>query len=164
MHMHPSHATNGTESFASPTTKRGRRSADRRIEPRSAPHFQMLPPEGAPGAEARHTPGCRHPKVLRARSPLGAPQTALVAATERLDSAQAALHAIKRMQALPAPSTALKRCTSRPGRCAGGDDTQAARERGHKPRPQEPHSPRVQVCASRTRPSDEGRDSLGINT
>jgi hypothetical protein len=50
------------------------------------------------------------------------------------------------MQALPAPSIALKRGTSRPGRNAGGDDARTARERGHKPRPQEPHSLRDQVC------------------
>jgi hypothetical protein len=66
----------------------------------------------------------------------------LVAATERFDSAQAALHANGRAQALPTPPNALKRSTSRAGRTAGGDDTRTARERGYKPRPQEPHSPR----------------------
>ncbi len=38
------------------------------------------------------------------------------------------------------PSIALKRSTPRPGRSAGGDDAQTARERGYEPRPQEPHS------------------------
>ena len=80
------------------------------------------------------------------RSPFGAHTAALVAATERFDSAQAALHAIGRVQALPAPPMALKRCTSHPGRRAGGDDARTARERGYKPRPQEPHSLRDQVC------------------
>ena len=65
---------------------------------------------------------------------------ALVAATERFDSAQAVLHAIKRMRALPAPPIALKRSTPRAGLNAGGDDARTARERGYKPRPQEPHS------------------------
>ena len=43
-------------------------------------------------------------------------------------------------RALPAPSIALKRSTPRPGRSAGGVDARAARGRGYKPRPQEPHS------------------------
>ena len=50
------------------------------------------------------------------------------------------------MQALPAPSIALKRGTSHPGRNAGGDDARTAREQGYKPRPQEPHPLRDQVC------------------
>jgi hypothetical protein len=45
----------------------------------------------------------------------------LVAATERFDSAQAALHASGRAQALPTSPIALKRSTSRAGRTAGGD-------------------------------------------
>ncbi len=57
-----------------------------------------------------------------------------------LDSAQAVLHANERTQALPAPSVALKRSTPRAGRSPGGNDAQTARERGYKPRPQEPHS------------------------
>jgi hypothetical protein len=65
---------------------------------------------------------------------------ALARASERSSSVQAALHAIKRMQALPAPSIALKPNTWRPGRNARGVDARTARERGHKPRPQEPHS------------------------
>ena len=43
-------------------------------------------------------------------------------------------------QALPAPSIALKPGTWRSGRNTGGIDTRTARERGYKPRPQEPHS------------------------
>ena len=71
---------------------------------------------------------------------------ALVAATERFDSAQAALHAIERMRALPTPLIALKQSTLRTGRRAGGDDARTARERGYKPRPQEPLPLRDQVC------------------
>ena len=71
---------------------------------------------------------------------------ALIAATERFDSAQAALHAIERMRVLPTPSIALKQSTLRAGLHAGGDDARTARERGYKPRPQEPHSLRNQVC------------------
>jgi hypothetical protein len=61
-------------------------------------------------------------------------------ASERQDSAQAALHAKHDAKALPPLRIALKRGTLRPGRCAGGDDARTARERGYKPRPQEPHS------------------------
>jgi len=56
---------------------------------------------------------------------------------------------------------ALKRSTSRAGRSAGGDDAWTARERGYKPRPQEPHSLRNQVCLEIT-PLDE-RDTLTSN-
>jgi hypothetical protein len=76
---------------------------------------------------------------IGARSPSGAPRAALVAASERRNSVQAALRASGRTQALPAPSFALKQGTLRPGRDAGGDDARTARERGYKPRPQEPH-------------------------
>jgi hypothetical protein len=107
---------------------------------------------GAPKGASNHCPRgasrCRHLKALRARkrpdvggrSPSGAPTAALARATERSNSAQAALHAKERAKALPAPSIALKRSTPHPGRSAGGDDARAARGRGYKPRPQEPHS------------------------
>ena len=65
---------------------------------------------------------------------------ALAPASERQDSAQAALHAKHDAKALPSLRIALKRGTSRAGRYAGGDDARTARERGYKPRPQEPHS------------------------
>jgi hypothetical protein len=93
------------------------------------------------------------PALTRARSPLGAPPR-LWSQRERCDPIQAALHASERMRALPAPSFALKRGTSRTGHNAGGDDARTARERGYKPRPQEPHSLHVQVCLENT-PFDE---------
>jgi len=65
---------------------------------------------------------------------------ALVPAAERRDSAQAALRANGRAQALPAPSIALKPSTWLAGRHAGGDDARTARVRGYEPRPREPHS------------------------
>jgi len=79
---------------------------------------------------------------------------ALAEATERFSSIQAALHTNSRTRALPAPPNALKRCTPHPGRHAGGDDARTARERGYKPRPQEPHLLRDQVCLEIT-PLDE---------
>src|SRR5665213_10758 len=94
-----------------------------------------------------------------ARSPLGAPPR-LWSQRERFDPVQAALHASERIRALPAPSFALKRGTSRTGHNAGGDDARTARERGYKPRPQEPHSLHVQVCLENT-PFDE-RDSPNV--
>ena len=57
----------------------GRRSADRRIIQPSATHARVLPREHASAAVARHTLRCYHLKVLRARSPLGAPRAVLAA-------------------------------------------------------------------------------------
>ncbi len=65
---------------------------------------------------------------------------ALAPASERQNSAQAALHAKHDAKALPPLRIALKRGTSLAGHNAGGDDTRTAREWGYKPRPQEPHS------------------------
>ena len=76
------------------------------------------------------------------RGPLASRRSAaaLAPATERQDLAQAALHAKHDTKALPSPRIALKRCTSRPGRCAGGVDARTARGAGvTSPRPQEPH-------------------------
>jgi hypothetical protein len=65
------------------------------------------------------------------RGPLASRRSAaaLAPATERQDSAQAALHAKHDTKALPSPRIALKRCTSHPGRCAGGVDARAAWKR-----------------------------------
>ena len=56
------------------------------------------------------------------------------------DSVQAALHAERRTQALPAPLFALKPSTWLAGHNAGGDDTRTARVRSVSLRPREPHS------------------------
>jgi len=104
-------------------------------------------PKGASNRCPRGAVRCCHLRALRARkrpdvggrSPSGAPTAALAGATERSRSAQAALRAKERTQALPAPSIALKRSTPRPGHSAGGDDARAARERSYELRPQEPH-------------------------
>jgi len=103
----------------------------------------MLPSADASGAAAR---------FIAARSPSGAHTAALVPATERQDSAQAALHAIKRMPALPASSIALKQRTLRPGHNAGGDDARTARERGAKPARRNRTRSTFRI-ASRKRPS-----------
>ena len=110
----------------------------------------------------------RHPSAFRGALAFRRSAAALAPASERQDSAQAALHASGRMQALPAPSIALKRGTSRSGPNAGGHsslhlrklrtlvcDARTARERGYKPRPQEPHSLRDQVCLEITSLYDE---------
>jgi len=117
----------------------GRRSADRRIQPLSAPHTRTLPPECA---RARKRPQ-RGPLASRRSA------TALVSATEHLDSAQAALRAMKTRRRYLRFWIALKRSTSRAGRNAGGDDARTARERGYKPRPQEPHSPHQSAVTGR---------------
>ena len=85
MRWHPS-CGHGTPRNFSPPKNKGRRSADRR---------KCLEP--------RHTGRCCHRPMLRARSrawrsPLAfrRPTAALVAATERFDSARAALPAVRR--------------------------------------------------------------------
>jgi hypothetical protein len=108
-----------------------RREAERRkahpTNVRAAPTGRCRPP----ARRAR----CPRPTFPRVRGTAGRglafrrPTAALAEATERFSSAQAALHANGRVQALPAPSIALKRSTPRPGRSAGGDDARAARER-----------------------------------
>jgi hypothetical protein len=125
---------------------KGRRSADRRAF--HGPHRRMRP-----RARILRPPPLAGEGWEGARSPLGAPPR-LWSQRERCDPIQAALHASERMRALPAPSFALKRGTSRTGHNAGGDDARTARERGYKPRPQEPHSLHVQVCLENT-PFDE---------
>ena len=77
----------------------------------SARRNQMLPPECASGAEAARS---RRPLAFRRST------AALAGATERSSSAQAALRASGRAQALPAPPIALKRSTPRPGLSAVG--------------------------------------------
>jgi hypothetical protein len=73
-------------------------------------------PRGASsnGRILRHGAGLRGPLAFRRST------AALAGTSERSSSAQAALHANKRMRALPAPSFALKQGTLRAGRNAGG--------------------------------------------
>jgi hypothetical protein len=103
-------------------------------------------PEGASDNGPRHSLERYRPNGLRAqtratddcpcghrppwaRSPFSAPPRLLSRLPNAKDSAQAALHADRRAQALPAPLTALKPSTWRAGRRAGGDDARTARER-----------------------------------
>ena len=114
--------------FTNGLPNEGRRSAERRIQPLSAPHVQTLPLERARARKRALRKPARLPALHRGSRP----------ATECFDSAQAALHANGRARALPAPPLALKRSTPRAGRNAGGDDARAARVRGYEPRPREP--------------------------
>ena len=100
----------------------------------SAPHIQALPLERA----RAQTRGFAAEPPAPARLP--ALHRGSCLATECFDSAQAALHAIERERALPAPSIALKPSTWLAGRNAGGDDARTARERSVSLRPREPHS------------------------
>jgi hypothetical protein len=102
-------------------------------------------PEGAPSMAASCDAAARHERCACAHHPLSGAlasrrSTAVLAgASERSNSAQAALHADERMRALPAPSTALKQSTLRAGHHAGGDVARTARGRSYEPHPQEPH-------------------------
>jgi hypothetical protein len=79
---------------------------------RSAGRRNVLKPRFAGAAAVR----------ARDRSPLGAPLRFSSCRPNAVTQAQAALHASKRMRALPAPSLALKQSTLRAGPNAGGDD------------------------------------------
>jgi hypothetical protein len=94
----------------------------------SAPHIGALPSRSA------------RARALRKPARLPALHRGSCLATECFDSAQAALHAIERERALPAPSIALKPSTWLAGLNAGGDDARTARERSVSLRPREPHS------------------------
>ena len=99
----------------------------------------MSPSESAPGAvRATNDSLARTTRFGRARLP--ALHRGSCLATECFDSAQAALHAIERERALPAPSIALKPSTWLAGLNAGGDDARTARERSVSLRPREPLS------------------------
>jgi hypothetical protein len=129
-----------------PVTERGKRSAERRMQAMSALTrgcATVTPPSPACGGGLG---GGRGSALFRGALAFRRFTAVLVAATERLDSAQAALRTSGRTRLLPASSIALKRSTPLPGRYAGRDDARTARERGYKPRPQEPHSLRDQVC------------------
>ena len=91
--------------------------------PRHTP--QTLPSEDASGAEARHTRRCCHLKVLRARSPLGAPLAALArrrsipGSTPGHASWDADLAGVTRLRSQSREST------SRTGRSTGMNDAQS---------------------------------------
>ena len=97
--------------------ERGERSAERRIQPMSAPHRQTLPPANARGAEARQKSG-------RARLP------ALHCGTRQgfdpLAQLQAMLPGTRSRRALPALILSQSRdCTSRTGRSTGVNDARS---------------------------------------
>ena len=119
-----------------------RREAKRRKARSARPHQRVRPPPPCSLRE-ENTEGARLPALHRGSGP-GDLTPGL--------SIRAALHANGRVRTLPAPPWALKRCTSRTGHTAGRVDARTARERGDKPRPQEPHSPHRSAVAGR-RPS-----------
>ena len=123
---------------------RGERSAERRLclvpRLRGAAATTTHPPplaregrEGAARLPALHSDACQSERTLRL-------------------SPGRASRDRQATRALSAPSIALKRNTPRAGRDAGGIDAQAARERGYKPRPREPH-PLHQSAVTGRRPS-----------
>src|SRR5579863_5127454 len=92
--------------------KRGKRSAERRIQP-WPPLFPL--PRPLWGTAGRGSAaGLRSPLAFRRST------AALAGTSERSSSAQAALHANQRTRALSAPSFALKQGTLHAGRNAGG--------------------------------------------
>jgi hypothetical protein len=147
-----------TSGFRTKIMRHGKREAERRQA-----HAIHCP---------HHTSECRHPKVPGAEARLSVSAlayrrfaAALAPATERQDSAQAALHAKHDAKALPSLRFALKLSTPHAGRTAGRDDARTAREqaatlaRRNRTRP-------MFRCASRTRPlpSEILRDVTEIGT
>jgi hypothetical protein len=127
--------------FRFSSRKKGRRSADRRTIhcPRRTNKRRRLSMHRRQACAVCANPSAARKRVQRDALASRRSTAALVAATERFDSAQAVLRAIKtRRHGLR--FCALKRSTPRAGRNAGGTVAWTARERGYKPRPQEPHS------------------------
>jgi hypothetical protein len=142
--------------------KKGGEAPKDACHPVSAP---FLPEGRGCGSDPSQT-SLRSLRNLSAWGPLAFRRSAaaLAPASERQDSAQAALHAKHDAKALPPLRIVLKRGTSHPGRDAGGHSSlhwrklrklvcaaRTARERGYKPRPQEPHSLR-QLAVTGRRP------------
>jgi hypothetical protein len=135
--------------------KRGRRSAERRIQP--CPHRTSWTCRLKVHRRQVYAV-CVNPSAVRKRSqrePLAFRRStaALVQRPNALTQVQAALHANERERALPAPSIALKPGIWRAGRNAGGHSSlhwrklrtlvcaaRTARERRVSRRPREPHS------------------------
>jgi hypothetical protein len=98
--------------------KKGRRSAERRMPS----NVRTVPPRGE-GVWKRSIADkfAQSAQFICLQGPLAFRRSAaaLAPASERQDSAQAALHAKHDAKALPPLRIALKRGTSRPGHCAG---------------------------------------------
>ena len=156
--LHPSLGTARHESVASRANKRGRRSADRRVVKSRATRCDVTAATRC-GRGARHGRSGRPNRPLRARSPLGAPP--------RLSSRGFRLRAIRSRPRFTRPggpgvtrsSVALKPSTWLADRSVGGVVTRTARERGYKPRPQEPLPPHQSAVAGDT---PHGRDCRDI--
>ena len=125
--LHPSFATNHTNSL--PPGK-GRRSADRRNHPLSAPRKQVLPLACAAGAEARRSRRARL-SALHRGSRLGDRTPPLSLGPRFLKSPDA--------NGLLALSGASAASSSRTGRSAGRAGAEAAGKRDCESRPQAPH-------------------------
>ena len=108
----------------------------------AVPRQRMLPSARASGTAARHTGECCHPRVLRARTPPGAPPRRLPRklmpwlGPGRV-SWDVRTPGVTR-RALSQSSEAPRRPVVMPAKPMPG----TARERGYKPRPREPHPPR----------------------
>jgi hypothetical protein len=147
MPPHPSFAAL-SHSLSPPPTKEGRRSADRRVL-------------------RDRTSGCGAPSVCSSkpkniRRGLASRRSTAALAAQMNATAQPrpcflGLRSNGRYPPNPVP---VQRCTSRTGHNAGRSDARTARERGYKPRPQEPHPPHRSAVTGR-RPFD-GRECRNI--
>jgi hypothetical protein len=117
-----------------PRTRRGERSAERRVFIGAVPAKHG----SAPCDRRQVYAVCALKSAKRARLPALHCSACRSDRTLRLSPGRASRE--REDAGVTAPPFALKRCTSRAGHNAGGDDARTARERGYKPRPQEPHS------------------------
>jgi hypothetical protein len=149
MRLHPSFARYGTKTFCLPHM----REAERRKAPTSHPrrtfrcrHLEVPADTSTRSAQnvcraaARHECFASSESSACGRARLPALHRGFRRRANAIESVQAALHAIRRARALPAPLTALKPSTWLAGHHAGGDDARTARERSVWLRPREPPS------------------------
>jgi hypothetical protein len=121
----------------------GRRSADRRVVGnRASGRGRPLRILRQSSEDSEDTEGAR----------LSALHCGACGANQCHRSAQAAFPGTHGAGRYPATAVPVQRDTSRAGPSAGGDDARTARERGYKPRPQEPHPPHRSAVTGR-RPS-----------
>ena len=132
---------------------KGRQSADRRI----SNHGRATPADVAickcladeSNANLRTLICLRGRASSGTRSPLGALRRLLSQRPNAVTQSRPCFTPTAARGRYPRRQFALKRSTPRAGRTAGGSDARTTRERGYKPRPQEPHSPHPTAVTGR---------------
>ena len=151
MRWHPSLGTNGTKALP-PNKAKGGGAPVGASSSMSATHVRVLPPEHASAAVARHTRRRYRLKVLRARSPNGAPLAVLAAQINATAQPRPRFGRTGGCRVLPTPSNAptamhlAHRSLCRQVRCPGRPGAVCETARRNRTRP-------TFRIASRKRPS-----------